>query len=431
MRALCVIRPADTAEVAATLSYCDRNRLKVVPQGGGTGLAGGARTVTGDVALSLERLRKIEAIDVHGGTVIVEAGVPLQTLQEAALAAGLYYPVDFGARGSATVGGTVATNAGGNSVIRYGMTREQVLGLEAVLADGTIVSSMNRLMKNNTGYDLKQLFIGSEGTLGVVTRAVMRLRPDPGNRTTAFIGLACFDDVLSFLLTVSAQAGGTLSSFEVLWPSFIGHVLASGCHVLPLQERHNFYILLEIASDHSAEIVERVVEAAWEAGVISDAALAQSLSQAEAFWAIRDDIDALMSALKPAFMFDVSLNQTAMAHYITTLREALSCRWADAELVSFGHVADGNLHIFICTGRLEDQAEVEALVYAPLVPLGGSVSAEHGIGLEKRDFLAVSRNSDEISLMRRLKAVLDPNNTLNPGKVLRPPEGARSFQHGV
>lgn len=418
MEALCIVRPADTDEVSRVLAYCNGVGLSVVPQGGRTGLAGGARTCADDVALSLERLRGIAPVDRHGGTVVVGAGVPLQALQDAVRADGLYYPVDLGARGSATIGGTIATNAGGNSVFRYGMTRDQVLGVEAVLADGTVVSSMNRLVKNNTGYDLKQLFIGSEGTLGVVTRVVLRLRPHPGERATAFIGLKRFEDVLALLLSASADAEGALTSFEVMWPSFIETVLKGGRHTLPLGERHAFYVLVEIASRHSTELLENAVGNAWEAGIITDAVLAQSLAQADAFWAMRDDIDALTSAMKPVFMYDVSLPQTDMDSYVSALRGGLEQRWPAAECVVFGHIADGNLHVFIGTSDADDHAEVDALVYELLRPMNGSVSAEHGVGLEKRAYLDVSRSAVEIAVMRRLKDCLDPRGTLNPGKIL-------------
>tara|TARA_B110001454_G_scaffold219101_1_gene249928 strand:+ start:2424 stop:3806 length:1383 start_codon:yes stop_codon:yes gene_type:complete len=418
MEALCIVRPADTAQVSAVLRYCDSHDLKVVPQGGRTGLVGGAKSAAHEVALSLERMRALSPVDRVGATMEVEAGAALETVQQAAKDAGFYYPVDLGARGSATIGGTIATNAGGNSVLRYGMTREQLLGLEVVLADGTILSSMNRLIKNNSGYDLKHLFVGSEGTLGIVTRAVLRLQPDPGQKATAFIGIAGFGQVLDLLQHASAAADGALTSFEVMWPSFVESVLAEGRHALPLEAEHPFYVLLEVVSHRAEALLEHVVTGAWDAGLVADAAIAQNSSQSSAFWALRDDIDAMISSLKPVFLYDVSLPQGEMASYVEQLDEALCARWSCARLAVFGHVGDGNLHICVSTGDAHDHDEVDAMVYAPLRALAGSISAEHGIGLEKKAHLAICRNAMEIALMRKMKDTLDPRGTLNPGKIL-------------
>ncbi|AUW58181.1 FAD-binding oxidoreductase [Sphingobium sp. SCG-1] len=417
MEAACIVRPADTAQVAAILAYCDAHGLKVVPQGGRTGLVGGARTTSGDVALSLERMRAISPVDVHGSTIEVEAGVPLEAVQEAASAAGFYYPVDLGARGSATIGGTIATNAGGNSVLRYGMTREQVLGLEAVLANGTVLSSMNKLIKNNTGYDLKQMFVGSEGTLGIITRAILRLRPDPGTKATAFVGLAGFDQVLALLEHALSASDGALSSFEVMWPSFVDYVVEEGRHQLPLMEKHSFYVLLEIVSHRSETLLDDVMASAWERGIVADAAISRSVAQSDAFWALRDDIDAMIAALSPVFLYDISLPQSHMATYVEELSLALTGRWSGARLAVFGHIADGNLHVCVHTGCPDDHDEVDHLVYAPLTGCCGSISAEHGIGIEKRAHLGISRSRIEIDVMRQLKTVLDPRGTLNHGKI--------------
>jgi FAD/FMN-containing dehydrogenase len=418
MKALCIVRPGSVFEVSAVLAYCDKAGLKVVPQGGRTGMSGGARTSPDDVALSLERLRSIGTIDKTAKTVCVEAGVPLQALQDAARDVGLYYPVDLGARGSATIGGTISTNAGGNSVFRFGMTREQVLGLEVVLADGTVLSSMNQLIKNNTGYDLKQLFVGAEGTLGVVTRAVLRLRSHPGQRATAFVGLQRFEDVLSFMILATDSTDGALTSFEVMWRSFLDTVLNHSSHASPLSRTFPFYVLIEIVSSESTPILEHVLGLAWDRRIVADAVIAQREKQASAFWAIRDDIDALVTALEPVFLYDVSLPQISMEAYVAALSKQLSKHSQQARLVVFGHIADGNLHLFICTGTATDHHEVDEIVYDLLRPLNGSISAEHGIGLEKRPYLDVSRSAEELAAMRRLKAAFDPNGTMNPGKIL-------------
>ena len=418
MSALAIVRPATTAEVSAILRYCDGCGIAVIPQGGRTGLVSGGKTGVADIALSFERMTAIEAIDRHGSTMTVQAGVQLQRVQEAALASGMSYPVDLGARGSATIGGTISTNAGGNSVLRYGMTRDQILGLEVVLADGTILSSMNRMMKNNAGYDLKQMFIGSEGTLGIVTRAVLRLRPEARPRATAWVGLANFDDVLALLALAGRESSGALTCFEVMWPSFLDAVVRPGGHQLPLAGEHAFHVLIEVASRNSQDQFSHILEAGWEQKIIADATLATSEAQASALWAIRDDIETLVSGLRPLFLYDISLPQVAMVGYLDALQAALRERWPRAVLIVFGHVADGNLHVCIHTGDEAGHVAVDDMVYGLLRPLSGSISAEHGIGLDKRDYLDVTRTPDEVALMARLKKLLDPNGTLNPGKVL-------------
>jgi FAD/FMN-containing dehydrogenase len=329
------------------------------------------------------------------------------------------YPIDIGARGSATIGGNIATNAGGNRVLRFGMTREQVLGLEVVLADGEILSSMNTLLKNNAGYDLKQLFIGSEGTLGIVTRAVLRLRPALSGVATALLAVDSFDAVLGLLPRLTAAAAGGLSSFEVMWGDFWKAVLASGRHQPPFQEAHPFYVLVEMAGSNAEGALERAIEAAWEEGLLASAVIAQSQSQAEAMWAIREDLTGLVSALEPAFGYDISLPQRHMDAYCAELRRRLLEVSPEARLIVFGHLGDCNLHIGIAnTGNRLTHAQSDSLVYALLAPLRGSVSAEHGIGLDKRPYLGVTRSASEIALMRRLKMLLDPHNLLNPGKVV-------------
>lgn len=420
VEARCIVRPGTTAEVSAVLQYCNRARIAVVPQGGRTGLAKGARCARSEVALSLERLNRVQAIDAVGATMTVEAGVPLQRVQEAAAEHALFYPVDLGARGSATIGGNIATNAGGNRVLRFGMTREQVLGLEAVLADGTVVSSMNRLLKNNTGYDLKQLFIGSEGTLGVITRAVLRLRPALAATATALVAIDDFPRVLSFLGHLSKVARETLTSFEVMWPQFIATVLASGRHKAPLEVCRGYWVLVEVARGEATSFLETSIGAALEDGLVADAVVATSEGQAAALWAIREDAAARAAALRPAIRFDVALPLSFMSGYVDSVYAALRSRWAAAKLLVFGHVGDCNIHLMVGVGADDagTRHALEEIVYEPLRAIGGSVSAEHGIGLEKRGHLGVSRNPAELDLMRRLKLMLDPHQTLNPGKVL-------------
>lgn len=423
-KAKAIIRPANTAEVAAVLKLCSEQGQSVVTHGGVTGLVGGAMTGPDDIVISLERMHSMEPVDTVNRTVTVDAGVPLQKVQEAAEAAGLLFPLDFGARGSAHIGGAISTNAGGNSVIRYGMTREQLLGVEAVLADGTIISSMKDVIKNNTGYDLKQLFVGSEGTLGVVTRAVLRLRPAPRSRNTALVAIDSFATLGQFLQTMDAALGGTLSAFEVMWNDFYTLVIGEGDkHGQPLDTTHAFYVLLESSGGHQesdAAQFESALQEAFEKELAVDAVIAQSKQQREDLWAIRDDIELLIQKLYPPMAFDISLGIPQMDDYVKEVNQGLSERWPAARMVTFGHLGDGNIHFVMTVGSLDEQdvRGAQEVVYKALGRRGGVISAEHGIGLEKRAYLPQSRSAEEIALMKTLKQALDPANILNPGKIL-------------
>ncbi len=423
-KAKAIVRPANTEQVAAVLKLCNANGQTVVTHGGVTGLVGGAMTGPDDIVVSLERMHGMEPVDTVNRTVTVDAGVPLQKVQETAEEAGLLFPLDFGARGSAHIGGAISTNAGGNSVIRYGMTREQLLGLEAVLADGTVISSMKDVIKNNTGYDLKQLFVGSEGTLGIVTRAVLRLRPAPSSRNTALVAIDRFEDLARFLQAMDSGLGGTLSAFEVMWNDFYRVVVADGeRHSRPLEGDHAFYVLVESTGGHQESDTARfesALEAAFEEGLATDAVVAQSAQQRADLWAIRDDIDRLIEALYPPMAFDISLGIPLMDDYVREVNAALTERWPEGRMVTFGHLGDGNIHFVMTVGSLEpDEVRgVQEIVYGALGRRGGVISAEHGIGLEKRAYLGQSRSAAEIELMKTLKRTLDPNNILNPGKIL-------------
>jgi FAD/FMN-containing dehydrogenase len=394
----------------------------VSPWGGKTGLVHGG-FADGAVALSLDRMNHVE-VDPAAGTVTAEAGAIVQVAAEAAEAHGLLLPLDLGARGSATIGGVISTNAGGNRVIRYGMTRDLVLGLEAVLADGRVISSMSPLIKNNTGYDLKQLFIGSEGTLGVVTRAVLRLRPLPTSQDTAFLAVEAFDDLPRLLRHFERGLAGGLSAFEVMWREFYELVTTEPAKGRPLfSEPHAYYVLVEAqGSDQAADAArfEAVLTEALEQGLISDAVIAKSQAERDAMWALRDDISQTARNW-PIFTFDVSLRTADMEAYVAEVRAALAAQWPEkATLTVFGHLGDGNLHLVAGVGARDPATKkaVEAIVYGGVRDRGGSVSAEHGIGLEKRDYLGWSRSPQEVGLMRALKAALDPQGLLNPGKVL-------------
>lgn len=421
-----ILRPSSPEEVALILRSASRAGISIVPWGGGTGLVHGA-VADAALALSLERMNRIEAIDPVEQTLTVQAGCILQTACEAAEAQNLMLAIDLGSRGSATIGGVIATNAGGNRVIRFGMTRDLVLGLEVVLADGTIVSSLNSLIKNNAGYDVKQLFIGSEGTLGVVTRAVLRLRPRPATQDTAFVAFERFDQMTRFLRRMEAALGGTLSAFEAMWADFYDLVTTPpALGRAPLPAGFPYYVLVEsLGGDPLGDTTrfEAALSAAAEAGEISDAVVAKNQSERDAMWALRDDVRQTARNW-PIFTFDVSLPIGEMSAYVQQVQTALKDRWAArATLAVFGHIGDGNLHLIAGVGSQssEDRRAVESIVYGALDPRSGSISAEHGIGLEKKAYLHLSRNPEEIALMRRLKAALDPNGVLNPGKVLPDP----------
>lgn len=422
MQAAALVRARSTADVSAALRICHARGQAVVTHGGLTGCVEGAISSPGEVVISLERMNAIEEIDPIGRTATVQAGVVLQKIQEAAREQHLLFPVDLGARGSCTVGGNIATNAGGINVIRYGMMRSRVLGLEAVLADGTVISSMNRMLKNNAGYDLKQLFIGSEGTLGIVTRAVLRLDEAPVSRNSAMVALDGFASVTGLLKFLQRTLGGQLSAYEVMWGDYFRAVTEPGHHRAPLSRDHAFYVMLEAEGaqpEADAEAFAGAMEQALENGLVADAVLPQSETERRALWEIRENFSALYER-KPIFLYDVSLPIRDMDAYVQAVQARLKRRWPQSRCDVIGHIGDGNLHFFVhpgCSGEhLHEQSDED--VYAPLAPIGGSISAEHGIGTEKRRHLGISRSADEIALMHTLKRSLDPKNILNPGKVL-------------
>jgi len=421
-QARAIVRPGDTAQVSRVLAACHATGQPVVPMGGLTGLVRGCVAGPHEIGLSLERMHRVESVDPVNRTMTVQAGAPLQVVQQQAAQHGLLYPVDFGARGSAHIGGSVATNAGGNGVIRYGMTRDAVLGLEAVLADGTVISSMNRMIKNNAAYDLKQLFIGSEGTLGIITRLVLRLREAPRSTQTAMVACERFSDVTALLKHMDASLGGALSAFEVMWNEFYRLVTTPPSKGSPpLGQDFPYYVLLEGQGGDAARDQARFEEAlgeAIESGLVADAAIASSEAQRDALWGLRDDVEALFRLGMPV-TFDISLPVTEMEAYVADVLARLEREWPAYRRFVFGHLGDGNLHI-IAAGPPSQEARhgIERCVYEPLAARNGSVSAEHGIGLEKQPWLALSRSEDELALMRRVKDALDPKGILNPGRVL-------------
>ena len=421
INATAIVRPRNTEEVSEILRICNDMGQSVVPHGGLTGLVESAITETEDVALSLERMNQVEEINVVDRTITVESGVVLQTVQEVAENSGLMYPLDIGARGSSTIGGNIATNAGGNRVLRYGMTRDMVLGLEAVLADGTVVSSMNEMIKNNAGYDLKQLFIGTEGSLGVVTRAVLRLREQPRSQETLLVAVDRFEQLPELLKVMDGKLGGTLSAFEVMWNEFYCLVTTEPAQQKPpLDQTYPYYVLIEAMggdSETDRARLESALAEVFEAGLVRDAVLAENEAQRRELWAMRDDVEQV-NRFEPVFIYDVSMRISKMQEYVDEVNRRLAASFGDYQNFTFGHIGDGNIHFAISAGiDSEAHHEVNCCVYEPLRSIRGSVSAEHGVGLEKKRYLDISRTDEEVRLMRSLKSALDPNGILNPGKI--------------
>ena len=414
-----VARPASTAQVSDILRICSAANQKVVVQGGLTGLCGGATPQDEEVALSLERLSGIEELDQASMTMTVLAGTPLQTIQDAADAAGFLFPLDLGARGSCNIGGNISTNAGGNEVIRFGMTRNLILGLEVVLADGTVISSLNKMLKNNAGYDLKHLFIGTEGTLGVVTRAVLRLFAKPEGRSTALVALESFEDVVRFLHFMSREFSGSLSSFEVMWDSYYDYIIEHVPTVSsPFDERYPIYVLTEISDKSGQTVLENALAGELEEDRILDAVICKSEREREAIWAIRDGVGEAMAVIMDNANFDVSVPINAMAEFLNQLESEIKALLPDTALLVFGHIGDSNLHLVFTVDRKEDKKTIYDVVYRQVGAYNGSISAEHGIGMMKRSYLHQSRSREELALMKLLKQAMDPNNILNPGRVL-------------
>ena len=418
-----IVRPATTEQVAAVLKLCNEVGQPIVTHGGRTGLAEGAIASPQEIALSLERMTRIEEVDTVTGTMTVQAGVTLQAAQEAAEAAGFVLPLDLGARGSATIGGNISTNAGGNRVIRYGMMRDMVLGLEVVLADGRVMTSLGKVIKDNAGYNLKHIFIGAEGTLGVVTRAVLRLRPKPLSQQTAIVACESFEAMPALLNDLNSRLGGAITAFEAMWQAFYELVTVKANRQPPLEISYPYYVLVEAMGGDGAADQERFEAAlgeALESGLIVDAVIAKSQGEIDAMWAMRDDVGQTRAIWGPSVGFDVSLPAPQMDEYLADIDATIAARWPERKRAVFGHLGDGNLHLTYSVGKVDREIRdfIERTVYEALGKRGGSISAEHGIGTLKKEYLSLSRNEVEIGVMRDLKAMFDPNNILNPGRVV-------------
>ena len=418
-----VVKAGSAAEVSAIVRIAAQHAMPVTVIGGQTGTSGGAIASDGGIALSLERMNRILDINPVAMSLTVEAGCILQTAQEAVEAKGAFLPLDLGSRGSATIGGAIGSNAGGNRVLRWGMMREMVTGLEVVLADGTIVSSLTGMIKDNAGYAWKQLMIGSEGTLGIVTRAVLRLRPEPLTEQTALVALSSFDKVIALLRELESAFSGQLSSFEAMWGDFYAAMTGARTAPPPLPPGHAFYVLIErLGGDPEidSDQFERVLMARLDAGLIDDAVIASSGRERDALWAVREDMTPGLARFRPFTVYDVSMALTAMPRFEMEVRRNVEGAFPGARMIFYGHAGDGNLHIVIHTGRdgAAHESAVDRLVYTAVRAVGGSIAAEHGVGISRIPFLGMTRSEAELGLMRRLKAALDPQGLLNPGKVL-------------
>lgn len=422
---LCLVKPRTTAEVAAVLGLANEHGVPVTTQGGMTGTVLGGIAGEDAIILSLERMNRIEEVDQASMTMTVEAGVLLQKVQEQAEEAGLFIPLDIGSRGTATIGGVISTNAGGLRAVRWGVARDMVLGLEAVLADGTIVTGLRKVLKDNAGYDWKHMLIGSEGTLGVVTRASLRLRARPLSVVTAIAATDSFDAVLTLLRRLDAELGGQLTSYEVMWQNFY-EVVTEGNREKrspPLSKDHAYYIVIEAMGgdpERDMEQFETVLGRAIADGEIADVVIAQSESQRESLWAVREDIEVPMRKHMLAFAFDISVPLSVMSDVVREVEDAIRRDYPQAMILTYGHLGDSNIHFVIGVGDFSKEAElkVDNAVFTAVSRAGGSISAEHGVGLAKRDYLHFSRSGGELALMRKMKAALDPGNILNPGKVI-------------
>ena len=424
-----VLRPGSVAEVSAILKLANETGTAIVPQGGNTGLVGGQIPHHNEIVLSLNRLDRIREVDPTSYTLTCEAGVTLRRAREAAAAVDRLYPQLLPSEGTCTIGGNLSTNAGGTAAIAHGIARAHALGLEVVLADGRVLNNLNKLKKDNTGYDLKNLFIGAEGTLGVITAAVLRLVPRPRSVETAFAGVASAEAALELLVIAQERTGGDVTSFEIMTREGIELVLryGQGCRD-PLASPHAWYVLMELSSQQREglrEALEAVLAEGLERGLIHDATIAESLEQARAFWRVREMFGEVQRFAGGSIKHDISVPVAAVPDFIKEAGAAVTALISGARPLPFGHLGDGNIHYNVNQPVGADKEEflkrwddVNATVFAVVKKYGGSISAEHGVGVMKRDLLPTVKDPVALDLMRNLKRLLDPNGILNPGKVL-------------
>ncbi len=423
-----VLRPGSTPEVSAICKLASKHRIALVPQGGNTGLVGGQTPHNGEVVVSLRRMDKIREIDTASNTMTCEAGVILQVAQQRAQESGRLFPLSLGAEGSCTIGGNLSTNAGGTAALAYGVAREMALGLEVVLADGRVLNALSKLKKDNTGYDLRNLFIGAEGTLGIITAATLKLFPKPHSVETAYVGLKSPAQALRLLEISQNEAASNLTSFELLADIAVDFSIRHGIDVRdPLTSKHPWYVLMELSSprDDARDALESILATGMEQGIVDDAVIAASLSQRQAFWKLRDEMSAAQKPEGGSIKHDISVPVAAVPAFIEEANAAVVKLIPGSRPVPFGHLGDGNIHYNVSQpvgGNTADFIarwhEVNKVVFEIVLRMGGSISAEHGIGVLKRDELPDVKDKVAIELMRSFKALLDPQGIMNPGKVL-------------
>lgn len=423
-----VLRPGSTAEVSAICKLASAHRIALVPQGGNTGLVGGQTPHNGEVVVSLRRLDKIREVDTASNTMTCEAGVVLQIAQQKAADVDRLFPLSLGAEGSCTIGGNLSTNAGGTAALAYGVAREMALGLEVVLADGRVLNVLSKLKKDNTGYNLHNLFIGAEGTLGIITAATLKLFPKPRAVETAFVGLKSPEAALKLLTIAQSEAANALTSFELLSEMAVDFSIRHGIDVRdPLAEKHPWYVLMELsaAGDDARTPLETILTRAMEEEIVDDAVIAANLTQRAGFWKLRDEMSSAQKPEGGSIKHDISVPVAAVPAFIAEANAAVVKLIPGARPVPFGHLGDGNLHYNVSEPVGADTAdylarwhEMNAVVFAIVLRMGGSISAEHGIGVLKRDELPDVKDKTAIELMRSIKAMLDPLGIMNPGKVL-------------
>ncbi|WP_210243219.1 FAD-binding oxidoreductase [Mesorhizobium sp. B2-6-5] len=424
-----VVLPRSTEEAARAVAICAEAKVPVVPQGGNTGLVGGAVAGAGEVVISLKRMNRILAVNAADFTMTVEAGAVLETIQNAAEEKGCLFPLSLGAEGSCQIGGNIASNAGGINVLRYGNMRDLVLGLEVVLPDGRVWNGLRALHKDNTGYALKHLFIGSEGTLGIVTKAVLKLFPQPLDRVTALCALDSVEDAPALLISGKARAGEALTAFELMSSFALGLSCAHCGNANPIDGAHPWFVLLELAGSQTAEALrdnmEEMLAEALEADIAKDVVIAQNLEQAATFWRLRERIPEAQKQAGASIKHDVAVPVSLTAEFLREADAVVSQALPGTRICAFGHLGDGNIHYNLTQpqdmdGRefLERSKQMNGIVHDVVDRLGGSFSAEHGIGLLKVAELASRKDPVELDLMRRLKAAIDPSGVMNPGKVL-------------
>lgn len=423
-----VLRPASTAEVSAICTLATKHQIALVPQGGNTGLVGGQTPHQGEVIVSLQRLNKVREVDAASNTMTCEAGVVLQIAQQRAAEVDRLFPLSLGAEGSCTIGGNLSTNAGGTMALAYGVARDLALGLEVVLADGQVLNLLSKLKKDNTGYNLCNLFIGSEGTLGILTAATLKMFPKPRAIETAFVGLTSPAHALKLLSLSQSEAASVLTSFELLSQIAVDFTIRHGIDVRdPLADKHPWYVLMELSSpSHEARAtLEVILTRALEEEIIDDAVIAANLSQRLAFWKLRDEMSAAQKPEGGSIKHDISVPVAAVPEFIAQADVVVTKLIPGARPVSFGHLGDGNIHYNVSqpigvkpADFLARWHDVNAAVFEAVLKLGGSISAEYGIGVLKRSELPVVKDKVAIELMRQIKATLDPLGIMNPGKVL-------------